>query len=181
MTDDERFRALYERHYPAVLGYCARRVGVEAARDATADTFLVAWRRLHEIDSARELPWLLRTAANVLRDQDRSARRRDRLAARLAGTVTEHGGDHAPNVVATADVMAALAQLRPDEQELLRLSAWDDLDPTTIAQVVGASPAAVRVRLLRARRRFARALDLPAGVQHALPVDPLATHAQEAR
>ena len=47
---DEReraFRALYAAHFDAVLGFALRRVDrPEDAGDVTADTFLVAWRRL---------------------------------------------------------------------------------------------------------------------------------------
>lgn len=41
----------------------------------------------------------------------------------------------------------------------MRLSVWDDLDAKTIAHILDTTTRAVRVRLHRARRRFARALD----------------------
>ncbi|NNL98872.1 MAG: RNA polymerase subunit sigma-24, partial [Acidimicrobiia bacterium] len=44
---EQRFRLMYERHVPAVYRFFLRRVEEEgAAQDCTADTFLVAWRRL---------------------------------------------------------------------------------------------------------------------------------------
>ena len=47
---DEReraFRELYAAHFDTVLGFALRRVDrPEDAGDVTADTFLVAWRRL---------------------------------------------------------------------------------------------------------------------------------------
>lgn len=42
--EHDRFKAMYDEHYPAVLRYAARRVGTEAARDIAAETFLTAWR-----------------------------------------------------------------------------------------------------------------------------------------
>jgi RNA polymerase sigma-70 factor, ECF subfamily len=55
-------------------------------------------------------------------------------------------------------VLAALATLRPDDQEALRLTEWEQLDIAAAAQVMGCSAATFRVRLHRARRRFAGAL-----------------------
>lgn len=54
--------------------------------------------------------------------------------------------------------LAALGRLRPDDQELLRLVAWEELDHRAIGLVLGISSNAVAIRLLRARRRFAEEL-----------------------
>jgi DNA-directed RNA polymerase specialized sigma24 family protein len=63
MTDDavERFELLYRRHFRAVLRYTLARVEPETAKDATAETFLVAWRRLP--DAARSATSSLISAA----------------------------------------------------------------------------------------------------------------------
>ena len=45
-SPEARFSALFARHYPAVFGYAARRVGREEAADAAAEVFTVAWRRV---------------------------------------------------------------------------------------------------------------------------------------
>jgi len=69
-------------------------------------------------------------------------------------------------VTARLAVLAALAALRPSDQEALRLIEWEQLDVAAAAQVMGCSAATFRVRLHRARRRFARALgqaDEPGG------------------
>ncbi len=55
-------------------------------------------------------------------------------------------------------VHEALDRMPPDQREVLTLSAWDDLDNREIAVVLGITPAAVAVRLHRARRRLAREL-----------------------
>ena len=48
----------------------------------------------------------------------------------------------------------ALAALRPEDAELLRLSAWEELGPAEIATVVDVTPNAVSLRLLRAREKL---------------------------
>lgn len=54
--------------------------------------------------------------------------------------------------------LEALANLRADDQELLRLLAWEGLSQAEAGVVLGVSPNAVAIRLHRARRRFATEL-----------------------
>jgi RNA polymerase sigma-70 factor (ECF subfamily) len=56
-------------------------------------------------------------------------------------------------------VLAALATLGERDREVLLLHAWDGLDNAEAATVLGCSANAFAVRLHRARRRFADALD----------------------
>lgn len=55
--------------------------------------------------------------------------------------------------------MRALRGLSEDDQELLRLVAWEELARDEIALVLGISRASVRVRLHRARKRLAEQLE----------------------
>ena len=54
----------------------------------------------------------------------------------------------------------AFGELSDDDRELLGLVAWEGLDHSGIAAVLGCSKGAARVRLHRARKRFSRALHL---------------------
>ena len=81
---DVAFRRIYDDHYAAVLAYCLRRAALEDAKDATADVFLVAWRRLDQVPGGeRTLPWLYGTARKTLANQRRSRSRLMRLMTRL--------------------------------------------------------------------------------------------------
>jgi RNA polymerase sigma-70 factor (ECF subfamily) len=51
-------------------------------------------------------------------------------------------------------VAEAMARLRPDEAELLRLWAWEQLGPAEIAAVLDLTPNAVSIRLHRAREKL---------------------------
>ncbi|HXD72017.1 MAG TPA: sigma factor-like helix-turn-helix DNA-binding protein, partial [Gaiellales bacterium] len=55
-------------------------------------------------------------------------------------------------------VTRALRALPERDREALLLVAWEDLTPAQAAAAIGIAPVAFRVRLLRARRRFARSL-----------------------
>jgi RNA polymerase sigma-70 factor, ECF subfamily len=168
-SDDrrDRFRALYEQHYPAVLRYAARRVGPDAAGDVAADTFLTAWRRLDDVPEQDPLPWLYATArrclANELRGQARSDRLSNKMRDEAGAGLWSTGRGRAPDGLAESvaerlDVLAALGTLPAQAQEALRLTEWEQLDDASAARVAGCSTTAFKVRLHRARRRLARAL-----------------------
>jgi RNA polymerase sigma-70 factor (ECF subfamily) len=55
-------------------------------------------------------------------------------------------------------VAAALAAMRPEEADLLRLWAWEQLGPGEIAEVLGITPNAASIRLHRARGKFVEEL-----------------------
>lgn len=154
---ESRFTALYEANYHRVLGYARRRSNAEDASDIAAETFTVAWRRLDEVPAGEgALLWLYGTARRVLANHRRAQRRRANLVDALeaesltAATAADASEAHR--------VGAALGQLRDEERELLLLIAWEGLDAAGIAAVVGCSRNAARIRVHRARRRFARAL-----------------------
>lgn len=152
-SPEARFSALFARHYPAVFGYAARRVGREEAADAAAEVFTVAWRRVGRVPPEPEaLPWLYGVARKVVANHERAANRRRRLVARLTVNATAVVAGPGPGAV---DVEAALRRLGRADREVLRLAAWEELPPAEIAVVVGCSPNAAAVRLHRARQRLA--------------------------
>ena len=148
------FEALFEAHHRSVMAYALRRTRIEAdAEDVTAETFGVAWRRFDAIP-AESLPWLYGVARRVLANQRRGSERRLNLLDRLRHRSVAHTQELTEGGPATA----ALSVLREDDQELLRLVAWEDLSHGQIAAVLGISANAVAIRLHRARRRYAEAL-----------------------
>jgi len=165
---EDRFVRLYEAHYGHVQAYTRRRIDAETARDLTAETFAVAWRRLEDpglraaITSAvGPLPWLYATARRLLANELRAERYRQQLtvraaAAAAAGVPTVM--DHAEAVGERDEIRRALARLTPRDQEVVQLSTWEDLDPAAAAVVLGCSTNAFTVRLHRARRRLRAAL-----------------------
>lgn len=154
-TPEERFRALFARHYPAVYRYAGRRLGRDEATDAAAEAFTVAWRKIGRVPAEPEtLPWLYGVTRRVVANAERSRRRRHRLATRVAQGLTEEDPSLDP-----AGVLGALDGLRPDDREVLRLAAWEGLGPREMGTVLGCSPNAAAIRLHRARRRLAAAMN----------------------
>jgi RNA polymerase sigma factor (sigma-70 family) len=156
---DEReraFRDLYAAHFDAVLGYALRRVDrPEDAGDVTADTFLVAWRRLAHAPRGPDLrPWLYGVARRVLANHRRGERRRTSLGDRLRRELVAHVPDSSDDVVQRADATAAMRQLSARDQEVLELHLWEGLESREIAEVLGLTTTVVRPRLSRARGRL---------------------------
>jgi RNA polymerase sigma factor (sigma-70 family) len=156
VSPEARFRLLFARHYPSVFGYAARRLGRDEAGDAAAEVFTVAWRRLDRVpDEPGTLPYLYAVARKVVANQERSAHRRARLHRRLEGP-TPLSAQPDPQRL---DVVAAMMRLRAPDREILRLAAWEDLDPAAIARALGCSANAASVRLHRAKKRLSAELE----------------------
>lgn len=160
MEDDRaRFVELFQRHYGAAMRYAARRVGRDRAPDLVNEAFLVAWRRLADVPVTDPLPWLYATTRHLIGNEIRGRSRQARLASRMGEVVEWVEPDHADVVVDQVRVRRALAELPEGDQEALRLAAWEGLDAGAAATVMGCSRAAYKVRLYRARKRLAAALD----------------------
>jgi RNA polymerase sigma factor (sigma-70 family) len=166
---EEEFRRLFLGEYRHVLAYALRRTSSLAdAQDVVADTFTVAWRRLGDVpadEGAR--PWLFGVARRSIANQRRSQRRGLALRERIRGReiIAAETEDEADNRHRLRAVLAGLARLSDDEQEVLRLASWEGLSHSEIGMVLGCSENAAALRLHRARRRLIDVMkeDLSAG------------------
>lgn len=161
--DRAGFERLYAAHYEPILAYALRRTpSREDAADVVAETFLVAWRRQDQApDGPAARLWLYGVARNVLANQARGDRRRDRLGARLraGATVTDHDVRSAASIAETRIAIArAFGRLTLGDRDLLTLVAAEGLSAGEVATVLGCTTTAARVRLHRARARFSREL-----------------------
>jgi len=150
-----RLEGLFVKHAGAVRAYARRRIDAGAADDTVSEVFLIAWRRLDDCPPDA-LPWLLACARRVLANQRRGARRRGALAERMSMTAASvtHGSDVGDGVLGRA-----LAELSDLDREVLLLIAWEGLEPARAAAAFECSRAALAVRLHRARRRLAAAIE----------------------
>jgi len=159
---EARFRRLCEAHTAAVLAYALRRIPRDDAADVVAETFLVAWRRLDEVDERSALPWLYAVARRVLLSQRRAARRQQAIAERVAAAEPSDLSEPSNPSSGSHRVLDAIAGLSEPEREVLLLAAWEELSSSEAAQVLGCSATAYRIRLHRARKRLRERLAGPA-------------------
>ncbi len=146
MNDDRRrFEALAALIWDPVQRYLHRRCSHDTAEDVLGEVLLVLWRRLDEVPARAELPWAYTVARGCLANARRGEDRRLSLISRLRR-------ERPPEAPEPDDrIGAALARLRPGEAEVLRLWAWEGLEPRDLATVLGCSAGAAASRLSRAR------------------------------
>ena len=154
--DAESRRARFEELAPGLVDplrrFLVRRTDPATADDVLSDTLLVCWRRIDQVPED-PLPWAYAVARHCVANAERGARRQRRLAAKVA--TVDPPATAAPEPEAPDDrVSEALAALRPDDAEILRLWAWEQLTPAEIAVVLDITANAASVRLHRARMKL---------------------------
>jgi RNA polymerase sigma factor (sigma-70 family) len=163
--EPERFAAVFDRYYPEIHGYAARRLGRGLADDVAAETFLVAFDRREAYDLARPdaRPWLYGIASNLIARHRRAELRQYRAMARAG--LAEAADGHAERVAGRVDaealrgrLAAALAEVRDRDRDVLLLVAWAQLSCEEAAQALGIPAGTARSRLHRARRSTRAAL-----------------------
>jgi RNA polymerase sigma factor (sigma-70 family) len=150
----DEFTVLYRRYYGAVARYVGRRVTADAARDVIADAFLVAWRRFDDFPTDDPLPWLYGIARWTVSNHVRSSGRAASLNMRLAAQPLAQLPSQTDAVLDQVTIAQAFDRLSSADQEVLRLTAWEDLEARAAAQVLGCSVSAFRMKLSRARKRL---------------------------
>ena len=157
---EDAFRRLYETHYGDVLAFCRRRTDRASAQDATAEVFMVVWKKIDQRpDEHKALPWLYGIAYKTIGHQWRGRDRYRRLKRRVEAVAERHTpGPELEVVQQTEDrrVLRAMSRLSASDQEILRLSSWEELPHAQIATLLGISVSAADQRLHRARKRLVR-------------------------
>jgi RNA polymerase sigma-70 factor (ECF subfamily) len=169
--DGALFGVVFDRHFPRIHRYLARRVGSALADELAAETFVAAFRVRQKFDLAATdaRPWLFGIAANLVRRHWRAERRQLRAYARTGlDPVGDELTDAERRVDAAAQaprLAAALASLSRADREVLLLFSWAELSYEEIAVAVAIPVGTVRSRLSRARRRMREALEASAREQ----------------
>ena len=149
--DAAAFGDLIDRHEATLLAVAYAVTGdAGAAADAVQDGCLRAWQRVGKLsDPDRFVAWVARIVRNAAAD---ARRRRPRSAVPLDGVAAaHHDGDPVHDGEVRSAVDAALAGLDELTRTAVVLRYYQDMPSKQIGDVVGLSPAAVDMRLSRAR------------------------------
>ncbi|MGW4649617.1 RNA polymerase sigma factor [Kitasatospora sp. NPDC004289] len=187
--DEEAFRLLFRTVQPGLLRYLRVLVGggPEDAEDIASETWLQIARDLRGFrgDSDGFRGWAATIARHRAMDHLRRVRRRpiadlpEEYLAELAAAEDTAGS--AVSAVSTADALAMIAELPPDQAEAVLLRVVLGLDAPGAAAVLGKRAGTVRMAAHRGLRRLAKRLegDGPAGgpaegfpAQRRTPVEP---------
>lgn len=159
--DLEAFGLLVERHQAAIRGFAAARIDDPfEAQDLAQEVFLVAFRRLREIDAERPLrPWLFAIAANLIRNH-----RRKRKPVPMGGSSEEilallnrevesldANWNEGP---AFAAMEVCLGKLEGAARELLRLRYEEGMGIAEIGGSIGGKHSTITMKLHRLREQL---------------------------
>ena len=147
---------LFSRYRGPVYRYLLRGTGDRGvAEELLGDTFVrVVGSLARYTPQGREQAWVFRIAFGVL-----SNWRRGRARAPVPAELDADAGVEALAPVEHIALDRALASLDADDREVLLLREFGGLDYGEIAELVGATHAAVRSRLYRARISLRGALE----------------------
>jgi RNA polymerase sigma-70 factor (ECF subfamily) len=156
-------RAVYREYGAMVYGVAYKALGDRGlAEEAAQQAFVRAWRAAQSFDAARDLgPWLATIARRVAIDVHRREARRpvtslDDVPAADPAVVTLPPGIE--RSVEVGEVRAAVAELPPDEREIVRLQHLEGLSQSEVAERLGLPLGTVKSRSFRAHRRLAERL-----------------------
>ena len=161
--DRREFARLYERYVDRLYRYALARTGSEtAADDIVSETMVAALEGIARFDPGRGSfsGWLFAIAARKLADRGRRHGRVRRLMGRLRG-VDDANEDALETVIRGEDAALArrlLAGLSARDRDLVLLRYSAGLNSVEIAEALGISSGAARVRLMRVLQRLATEL-----------------------
>ncbi|RKT17105.1 RNA polymerase sigma-70 factor (ECF subfamily) [Streptomyces sp. 1114.5] len=173
--DEEAFRLLFRTVQPGLLRYLRVLVGgrpedMQDAEDIASETWLQIARDLRGFsgDGDGFRGWAATIARHRALDHLRARRRRpvadlpfEYLAELAAGDDTAGA---ALTAVGTADALAFISRLPPDQAEAVLLRVVMELDAESAARVLGKRAGSVRMAAHRGLKRLAKLLEQPGAV-----------------
>jgi RNA polymerase sigma-70 factor (ECF subfamily) len=160
--DEDAFRTVYRSVQPGLLRYLTYLVGPADAEDVAAETWAQAVRDLGGFSGSLDgfRAWLTTIGRHRAMDLARARARRpvadvalEDLVGLPGGTATE---GEALGLVTTAEALALIATLPPDQAEAVLLRAVVGLDAKAAGRVLGKRPGAVRTAAHRGLRTLQR-------------------------
>ena len=173
----DAFNQLVRLHERQVYNVALRMVGqADAAEDVTQDTFLLAYKSLHQFRGGIFRAWLLRIATNRCYDE---LRRRQRRPADSFEELTfeprpqwttlaskEDPQDRSERLELARALATALERLQDDQRAVVILSDVQGYSYDEIAAITGISLGTVKSRLSRGRGRLRDILrEVPGGAE----------------
>jgi len=158
LEDPDSFRILYDRYAARLHAFFVRRTGSnDVALDLTAETFAQAWtsrRRFRDQTGGSAAPWLFAIARRVLIRCVSRRRLETTMLERLqvdlrAWNRAEATPDERWLAGLDGDVETALAALPTEQRQAIELRVLAELPYAEIADGLGCTPTAARIRVSR--------------------------------
>ncbi|MDC0668512.1 RNA polymerase sigma factor [Nannocystis radixulma] len=153
---DDVFRAHHD-----FVWRSARRLGCPPGNvdDAVQEVFLVAARRLHELERAEAVrSWLFSVVVHVVRNHRRSHRRRESRHAAVVDLRPDCAPDPSSRYEAASELLELLEVLDDDRRAVFVLASFEQMTAPEIAAALGVKLNTVYSRLRSARELLERAV-----------------------
>jgi RNA polymerase sigma-70 factor (ECF subfamily) len=155
-------QALFERHFDSLCGFFATKCHGETD-ELVQRTLLACVRSQQQFRKEASFRTYLFTLArhelyHQLRRARRDGERLDFSVTSIADLVTTPATQLARHAE-HRKVVEILRQLSVEQQTLLELYYWEDMEITALAEIFEATPNAIRIRLHRARRDLRERLE----------------------
>lgn len=159
--DMTAFETLMRSHASAVYAHALRFFGDRAsAEEVVQEVFIKVHRSLSTFNGqAAFSSWLFRVTRNICLDMLRAGNRRP-VPVDPITMVTGFSPDHAPGVIDSVAVEAAMRALAPEDREALNAVALFGMSYAEAGQALGVPVGTVKSRVFRARRTLATLLGL---------------------
>lgn len=178
---ESKYRALFRRHYAALLFYATRIVGEDDAADVVQDVFFDLWRRQDEVELGDQIQAFLYRAVytkalNILKHravtENYSAVEAEFYSHRLDYYQPEHAEviRRMESQELRAEITRAINELPEKCREVFKMSYLHDMKNKDIADVLGLSLRTVEAHMykalktLRERLHYLRLLILLLGL-----------------
>ncbi len=155
--DHEAFKELFARYAPKLMRLTIRHLrSEELAKEVVQQTFFQMHAARRDFRQDRKLrPWVFTIAMNLVREHYRKKKRRKETVLEEARepAVEQERGPIESRQRAQA-LRSALERLPESQREVVELHWFDERPFAEVAQIVGSTEGAVRVRAHRAYKRL---------------------------
>ena len=148
--DEQSFNLLFERYAGKLHGFLLRQCRSHALAD---DLLQLTWLNVHRARATfatgeKFRPWIYTVANNIRRDEGRRGMR-DRSDLTRTGGLPDRAAVAEEQSEEAALLKEALAEISETHREVIVLHRWQDLSFAEIAQVIGTTEGAVKLRAHR--------------------------------
>ncbi|WP_353115072.1 sigma-70 family RNA polymerase sigma factor [Microbacterium sp.] len=173
MSDDawrqrkkDAFSSLYDTYWGELTAHVdAMLDDPDEVADLVSDVFVLAYQKF-DPDRPLSRRWLLRAAANKVKDRQKREKRRERAIGRLHAEVTasERGSVQSNEMLHIGMTIARVLSER--EYRVFTMWYWEELPGATIASRLGISEQNVRIIKHRALKKVEKATSDSRGGEH---------------
>lgn len=160
--DDRPFRELLQRHQQLVWRTCYSFMkNPQDAEDLTQEVFFKVYRYLEQFEGRASFKtWLYRIAVNTCKNEIRKQSHRPQLTEKDTDTLADVLPDEQTMEMTLMQrrqnelLAQAMAQLRPEEAEIIRMKDLEQRQYHEIAEILDIGLSAAKMRVQRARLAF---------------------------